>query len=208
MTPLLSTGVNKTLGTWEVSQISPNKSEWSGPSATNARPLVPGFLRTCWHMNTSPSFPSLVSSPYPCDPVPCSSWVWKGVLSLSGGRGAICLQICLWPRCPFLHGLPRQPASVPESRVWVSPQRGRYPAADPLWRQPSLPPGHGSLRQPPLCRGLCLLSFWVAERPNPRASSSHSGKRGQWFCVCFWLFLKLALWVLSGEPKLSLDWHP
>lgn len=130
------------------------------------------------------------------------------VFSLLGGWGTICLQIRLWPRCPFLHGLSRQSASVPEGRVWVSPQWGGDSATDPLRRQSRLPPGHGSLRQPPLCWGLCLLSFWVAKQPNPRASSSHSGKWGQWFCSCFWLFLTLALWVWGGKPKLSLEWRP
>lgn len=161
-------------------------------------PWLPESLATYKYLIILPLVPTM----------PCSSWALLGMFSLSGGRGAIRLQVCLWPGCPFLHGLPWQPAPVPESRVRVPPQRGGYPATDTLWRQPRLPPGHGSLQQPPLRWRLRLLSFWVAERPNARASSSHSGKWGQWFCLCFWLFLKLALWVLSGEPKLSLDWHP
>lgn len=167
--------------------------------------LVPGCPRAWW-LNRYLILP-LVPTPHALFQL----GLIRCIFSL-GGRGTIRLQVCLRPRCPFLHGLPWQPASVPESRVWVPPQRGGHPTTDPLWGQPCLPPGRGPLRQPPLCRRLCLLSFWAAERPNPRASSSHSGKWEQWFCLCFWLFLELALWVLSvsgdRESNLSPDWHP
>lgn len=51
----------------------------------------------------------------------------------SGGWGAVCVQVCLWPRGSVLHGLPWQPEAQPEGwpRQPTGPGRGHC-ASHPL----------------------------------------------------------------------------
>lgn len=78
--------------------------------------------------------------------------------------------------CPFLHGLPWQPASVSWKQSLSATSARRTPATDPLWGQPCLSSGC-DLRQPPAPKALLNKLSEQLSGQTLELSSSHSGNQ-------------------------------